>query len=225
MVASDVHWCVKNDGFALVENVLPREECERLVALLGPVDGAGRRNLLQKPEIEALVASAGMLELVQPYLEKKPRAVRGIYFDKTPQANWSVTWHQDLLVPVREKIQTDGFGPWSTKAGILHVQPRAHVLERMLTVRLHLDDTDETNGALRVLAGSHKRGVLASEAMDELCAREKAVSCCVPVGGALLMRPLLLHSSHKSSSDRHRRVLHIEYASGDLPNGLKWNSH
>jgi hypothetical protein len=217
-----VRWRVENDGFAIVEDVFAREECKELIALLGPVDGAGRRNLLQRPEIAALAESAGMLKLVQPYLGGKARAVRGIYFDKTAAANWSVTWHQDLLIPVREKVEAEGFGPWSMKAGVVHVQPPSWVLEQMLTVRLHLDDTDEANGALRVVPGSHRHGVLSSEAMDDLCSSEDGALCCVRAGGALLMRPLLLHSSRKSSGDRHRRVLHIEYAGCDLPDGLRW---
>jgi len=218
-----VDWRVENDGFAVVQNVLRPKECEELVALLGPVDGAGRRNLLQKPEIAALADSSRILKLVQPYLAGKARAVRGIYFDKTPEANWSVTWHQDLLIPVREKVETDGFGPWSTKAGVPHVQPPVEFLDRMLTLRLHLDETTETNGALRVLPGSHRLGVLSSEAMDRLCAEQKAVTCEVAAGGVLLMRPLLLHSSRRSTADSHRRVLHLEYAGFELPNGLRWS--
>jgi hypothetical protein len=217
-----VSWRVENDGFAILEEVLSPGECNELVALLGPVKGAGRRNLLNKPEIAALASSEKMLKLAQPYLRECVRPVRGIYFDKTPEANWSVAWHQDLLIPVRERIETEGFGPWSVKEGVTHVQPSVRVLEQMLTVRLHLDDTNETNGVLRVVAGSHQHGVLSSEESDEISGRGEGVSCCVRAGGALLMRPLLLHSSRRGSGDGHRRVLHIEYAGCELPNGLNW---
>jgi hypothetical protein len=219
-----VTWCVENDGFAIVEKVISREECQDLIALLGPVSGAGRRNLLKKELIARLALSKSILNWVQPHLVAKARGVRGIYFDKTPEANWSVAWHQDLLIPVRQRIETAGFWPWSVKVGVTHVQPPTSVLEQMLTIRLHLDDTDEANGALRVVAGSHKRGTLSSEAIDETCAREEAAVCRVSAGGALLMRPLLVHSSRKSSGNGHRRVLHIEYAGCELPNGLEWAS-
>jgi hypothetical protein len=222
IVASVVRWRVENDGFALVENVFEPVECAKLISLLGPVNGAGRRNLLALPEIAALAGSTKLLKLVQPHLGETAKPVRGIYFDKTPEANWSVTWHQDLLIPVRERIDTPGFGPWSVKAHIPHVQPPVDVLKQMLTVRLHLDDTNEANGALRVLAGSHKAEVLSSEAADEVCGHGNGVLCSIAAGGVLLMRPLLLHSSRKSSNGRHRRVLHIEYAGCALPNGLEW---
>jgi hypothetical protein len=217
-----VHSCVENDGFAIIEKLLAQEECGELIALLGVVSGAGRRNLLKKAEIGALASSDPLMWLVRPYLGTRARAVRGIYFDKTAEANWSVAWHQDLLIPVQQRIDAHGFGPWSVKEGVAHVQPPIWVLEQMLTVRMHFDDTDETNGALRVIAGSHQHGILSSEAMDRICAGEDGVGCRVPAGGALLMRPLLLHASRKNSSKRHRRVLHIEYAGCELPNGLRW---
>jgi hypothetical protein len=44
----------------------------------------------------------------------------------------------------------------------------------------------------------------------------------VKSGGAVVMRPLLLHSSTTAATPRHRRVLHFEYAAVDLPRGLKW---
>jgi hypothetical protein len=224
IVASVVRSCVENDGFEILDRVFLTGECEHLIALLGPVEGAGRRNLLSNPEIAALAMSKRMLKLLQPYLKKRARPVRGIYFDKTPEANWSVTWHQDLLIPVRERIETEGFGPWSMKEGIMHVQPPAWALEQMLTIRLHLDDTDETNGALQVVRASHQHGVVSSEAVDELSASGEVVPCCVRAGGALLMRPLLLHSSRKTGSKRHRRVIHLEYTGCELPNGLAWHN-
>jgi ectoine hydroxylase-related dioxygenase (phytanoyl-CoA dioxygenase family) len=112
--------------------------------------------------------------------------------------------------------------PWSVKEGVPHVQPPVELLEQMLTVRLHLDDCDETNGALRVLPGSHRLGRLSADAIKSL-REETAVACSVAAGGALVMRPLLLHSSERSHRESHRRVIHLEYAGFDLPDGLEWH--
>jgi ectoine hydroxylase-related dioxygenase (phytanoyl-CoA dioxygenase family) len=144
-----------------------------------------------------------------------------LLFDKPPEANWKVPWHQDLTIAVKEKRDTPGFGPWSIKAGVLHVQPPVAVLETMLAVRIHLDDCDESNGPLRVIPGSHLLGRLSTEQIREMSA-PPAVSCTVEAGGALLMRPLLLHASSASRSPLHRRVIHIEFASCDLPGELEW---
>ena len=155
-------------------------------------------------------------------LPPSPRPVRALYFDKSPGANWLVAWHQDLTLAVRTRVEVQGFGPWSIKDGVQHVQPPVGLLEQMLTVRLHLDDCDETNGALRVLPGTHRLGRLDAERIRELREEHSEVVCKVAAGGVLLMRPLLLHASARSQSTRHRRMLHIDYAGFGLPEPLGW---
>ncbi|MBV9852530.1 MAG: phytanoyl-CoA dioxygenase family protein [Armatimonadetes bacterium] len=220
-------------GFAVVPGVLDAETADRLIAALDAVpegDGVRRRggvyairNLLRDvPAIGALARSAAVRALVAPHLGPDAFPVRGILFDKTPDANWNVVWHQDLSIAVRERREVPGFGPWSRKAGVPHVQPPAALLERMLTVRLHLDDCGEDNGPLRVLPGSHRHGRLDAEAIQEWRARVPEVTCPVPRGGALLMRPLLLHASSDAQTPRHRRVIHLEFAAEGLPGGLEW---
>jgi ectoine hydroxylase-related dioxygenase (phytanoyl-CoA dioxygenase family) len=134
-----------------------------------------------------------------------------------------VAWHQDVTIAVRERREAAGFRPWSVKDGAPHVTAPAECLEQMLTVRLHLDDADEENGALRVLAGSHRFGRLSEERIDELTSELPQVVCCARAGDALLIRPLLLHASGRSANARRRRVLHIEYAGFELPGGLAWS--
>jgi ligand-binding SRPBCC domain-containing protein len=212
-----------DQGFAILSGVLDEAECEELINQLGPVTGAGQRGILGLSPIAKLASSDPLLSLVEPHLPAQRRPVRAIYFDKNPNSNWMVTWHQDLTIAVRNKIDVPGFGPWSTKDGVPHVQPPVHLLEQMLTVRLHLDNCDETNGAVRVIPGSHRLGRLSAEDIQKLRIQEPSELCCVVAGGALLMRPLLLHSSGKSRTAGHRRVLHIEYASFALPGGLQWD--
>jgi ectoine hydroxylase-related dioxygenase (phytanoyl-CoA dioxygenase family) len=181
------------------------------------------RNLLRlAPAIRELAASVAMRSVVEPVLGAEAFPVRGLLFDKTPGANWKVAWHQDLSIAVAKKIDTPGFGPWSIKADVPHVQPLASVLQNMLTVRLHLDDCDENNGPLNVLPGSHAQGVLSVESVMKMREAIEPFSCQLRAGGALLMRPLLLHASSAATSPNHRRVVHIEFANQALPNGLKW---
>lgn len=214
---------IEEDGFAIVPSVLGAALRAELAAALGPVTGAGRRGLLADARISALANSPLLTELVRPHFDAAPSPVRAIYFDKSPEANWLVAWHQDLTLAVRERVEVAGFGPWSVKEGVPHVQPPVAMLERMLTVRLHLDEADASNGALRVLSGSHRLGRLSAPQVRELRAAQSEVLCAVAAGDALLMRPLLLHASGRSTSPRHRRVLHIEYAAFDLPPGLAWH--
>jgi len=214
---------VERDGFQIVARPLDRSAQSELASALGPAEGAGRRGLLAVPEVAALARSERLLSLVRPHVGLAARPVRAICFDKSPDANWLVPWHQDLTIAVRMRVEAPGFGPWSVKEGVPHVQPPVELLGRMLAVRLHLDDADESNGALRVLAGSHLAGRLESEAIAEWRAKCAEVVCTAAAGDALLMRPLLLHASSKSTSSRNRRVLHLEYAGFDLPSGMDWH--
>jgi ectoine hydroxylase-related dioxygenase (phytanoyl-CoA dioxygenase family) len=221
------------DGFEILAGVLSSGECEvladELAHLLDEKKASsgnrigGLRNLLQTvPRVAELAHSSQLSALLRCRLGKPPFPVRALMFDKTADANWRVPWHQDLAIAVAARIETPGFEAWSVKEGVVYVQPPREILEGMAAIRLHLDDCGSENGALRVIPGSHLRGKLNS---DEIAACVKSATvhtCEVPKGGALLMQPLLLHSSSPAQSPRHRRVLHIEYATEKLPDSLKW---
>lgn len=214
---------IERDGFAIVSNVLTRAEIESLRNALGPVEGAGRRGLLGVPKIASVACADKILALVRPHLPLEPKPVRGIFFDKSPGQNWQVAWHQDLTLAVRTEMDQPGFGSWSIKNGVPHVQPPDEMLGQMLTVRLHFDAADESNGALRVLPGSHRLGRLSAPQIQTLRNTLPEILCRANAGDALLMRPLLLHASGRSTSEAHRRVLHIEYAGFSLPPPLEWH--
>ncbi|HEX2747605.1 MAG TPA: phytanoyl-CoA dioxygenase family protein [Verrucomicrobiales bacterium] len=214
---------VEPDGFAMVEDVLSAQETRQLLDELGDSGGAGRRGLLALPAVATLAKSEKLLALTVPWLPGPARPVRALYFDKTAETNWVVPWHQDLTLALAGKAEVTGFGPWSEKDGIPHVQPPARLLEQMLTIRIHLDDTHRVNGALRVLPGSHRHGRLSAAGITEWRAQTKEFLCEAKAGDALLMRPLILHASGRSTGGGHRRVLHLEYAGFALPGGLQWH--
>ena len=182
------------------------------------------RNLLDVAAVRSWATSDAVMTVIRAIAGDGARPVRGLLFDKTPQANWKVGWHQDRSIAVAGRGDADvpGFGPWSTKAGVTHVQPPVELLERMITIRLHLDDCGPDNGPLRVVPGSHRDGILSPADVLRVPRERGDVACLVPRGGALLMRPLLLHASSAATAPRHRRVVHIEYAGADLAVGLEW---
>lgn len=148
--------------------------------------------------------------------------VRSILFDKTPDENWPVAWHQDLTITVVAEREVPGYGPWSRKDGAPHAQAPVSLLQNMVTARLHLDDTPASNGALRVIPGSHLHGRLSLSAVAA-CDSAAAVTCECQPGDILLMSPLLLHSSQRSQHPLRRRVIHFEYArANDLDSRLDW---
>lgn len=226
------------DGFIILESVLGPDQVAELIQLTGTCSPAQGEGVLHREgevygvrdlawrldEIRGLARSPELIRLVEPILGPGAFLVRGLYFDKTPTANWNLPWHQDLTIAVRSRRDVPGFGPWTLKAGIHHVQAPAALLSRMATVRLHLDDCGLGNGPMRVLPGSHREGKLTPEKIAAWTSKapQLAVDCLVRAGGAVVMSPLILHASAAASENAHRRVIHLEYASEQLLDGLEW---
>lgn len=172
--------------------------------------------------IGELTQSGQLLALAADRLGSPANVVRVIFFDKTADKNWLVTWHQDKTIAVNKRLAIEGWGPWSVKDAVHHVQPPLAVLNTMLTFRLHLDDTDENNGCLKVIPGSHQLGILSQQQLTEVVNSQAAYLCEVAQGDLLIMRPHLLHASSKAINPGHRRVVHIEYSNYQLPAELQW---
>jgi ectoine hydroxylase-related dioxygenase (phytanoyl-CoA dioxygenase family) len=183
----------------------------------------GARNLLDDPAIRALAALPALRALAEAVLGPGCFAVRALFFDKTPGANWKVVWHQDLTVATAQRVDVPGYGPWTDKAGVPHVQPSMEVLEHMLALRVHLDPCTEDNGPVRVIDGTHCLGRLSAEAIDRLRAERRESVCLAAEGGVLAFRPLILHASSPARRPDHRRVIHIEYATHPLATPLAWH--
>lgn len=222
----------KNGFFTCRAIASPSEIAELLAAISRMEEHPGLRkkvgvfavrNLLEEcPEIRKFASSPSVRHLVEPVLGTECFPVRGILFDKVPEANWKVPWHQDVTIAVQNRIDAGGFGPWSTKADVLHVQSPAAVLNKMLSLRLHLDPCREENGALRLIPGSHRQGRIAEELIPAIREASPEHVCVVGAGDVLLMRPLLLHASSASRVPSHRRVVHIDFAAVQLPAGMGW---
>ena len=225
---------VNESGFAIIPNVIELSLADALSAEIQQLQlsqavkqrggkAFGIRRLLEVvPAVRTLAESEILRSLVEPALGKNAKVTRGIFFDKNPVANWKVPWHQDVMIALQAKKEAAGFSAWSTKAGVVHAQPPVEILQSILAIRHYLDDTDENNGALRVIPGSHKFGLLADEEINKLKENTGEVTCVVTKGGALLLRPLLLHASSAAILPTHRRVLHLEYSAHNLPDGLEW---
>jgi ectoine hydroxylase-related dioxygenase (phytanoyl-CoA dioxygenase family) len=218
---------LRDEGWAVTPPVVPDVVLDELTRELTPLlaaDGArgGVRHLLDLPSVQRLARSAPVRAVAEAVLGPSCFAVRGILFDKTPDANWKVVWHQDLTIAVKERRETAGFRPWSEKGGVPHVQPPVAVLEKMVAVRVHLDDCGAENGPVRVIPRSHRAGRLAADAIDAWRAADDAVPCLVARGGILAFHPLTLHASSPATVPAHRRVVHLEFAAAPLPGGLSW---
>jgi ectoine hydroxylase-related dioxygenase (phytanoyl-CoA dioxygenase family) len=207
---------VEEQGFAIVPSVLStRELIPILVSLadLEPPRGrAGIRHVLNHPTVKVVAQNPRLLEMAQAVLGEAAFPFRATLFDKTPETNWLISWHQDTALPLQEKVETPGWGPWSVKEGVIYAHAPAAALEQVLALRLHLDDCTEDGGPLRVLPGTHGLGILREDEIERHSTYEQPVECIGARGAVVAMRPLIIHASSKSRSQAPRRVLHIEYA-------------
>jgi hypothetical protein len=218
------------DGSVVLEGVIGAEQLGHLRATVSRMASdrrqrGGVRGVLGKvPELRPFAEDGPPARLARAVLGPAARPVKATLFDKTPAANWRVPWHQDLSIAVEERREVPGFGPWSVKDGVVHVQPPIAILEGIVAVRVHLDAAGPETGALRVVPGSHRLGRLGPAETESARTELGEVVCSVAAGGAMFMAPLLLHASSASRSPGHRRVLHIEYSALALPAGLRWAS-
>ncbi|WP_420471982.1 phytanoyl-CoA dioxygenase family protein [Brevundimonas sp. FT23042] len=214
----------ERDGALHAGRRLDADALDALRALADARIGArpGAR-LAGEPLLDGLLAADGPIGQVAAALSSSAaRPVRAVLFDKTPEANWSVAWHQDRTLPVHERIEVEGFGPWSTKDGRLHVAPPFEVLARMVTLRVHLDPVDADNAPLRIALGSHRLGRVPSADAAAQASRLPRHVCLAETGEVWAYSTPILHASDPSSGGRRRRVLQVDYADFDLPGGLDW---
>ncbi len=222
-------------GFSVIENVFSVEEIKTIVHLINNLDTskpifrkskdlfAIRQFLKEIPEIMPLLFNANLEKIIREIGGNDCFIIKSIYFDKPETSNWFVSYHQDLTISVDKKESIKGFKFWTTKHNQFAVQPTLDILENIFTIRIHLDDTDEKNGALKVVQKSHLKSIYRPETIDWNI--EKEVICNVDSGGIMLMKPLLLHGSNKTLNNKKRRVIHIEFSNKILPNNLNWSEY
>lgn len=215
---------LEHDGAALIDKALAEDECADLEQRLAhlPKDNAGVR-IGAAPTFASLLEPAGKLgKFAAHVLGSNARAVRAILFDKTPAQNWSLTWHQDRTIVVEQREEVAGFGPWTLKSGLVQVEPPFDVIERMVTMRIHLDPVDETNAPLRIVPSSHRLGRVPEAEIAGIVEHYGERTCLAGRGDIWLYATAIIHASRAADPPRRRRVLQVDYSSEMLPEPLHW---
>lgn len=226
---------MEHNGFTTISGIFSGEDLQKINEAISTADtsnetfrkSAGlfaiRQFLKEVPKAFSAIFTDRLLAIIRDLFGENYFVVKSIYFDKPGDSNWFVSYRQDLTLSVDKRVEVEGFGPWSVKQNQFAVQPPISLLEKNFTVRIHLDDTDDQNGALRVIPGSHRKGIYRPETID--WSKEKEVTCQVPQGGIMIMCPLLLHASSRTVNNKKRRVIHIEFSDQILPKGLEWSEY
>ncbi len=229
----DTRMKLETTGFVVLPSVFTNEEIETILSLIASVDTsrpmfrktndlfAIRQFFKEVPQVANLVFTSKIKKIISDFFGEDYFVVKSIYFDKPAASNWFVSYYQDLTISVDKKIETEGFGPWTVKQNQFSVQPPLSILQNNFTIRIHLDKTDENNGALKVIPRSHLQGIYRPEKVD--WNKETETVCDVEKGGLMLMKPLLLHSSGRTINSNKRRVVHIEFSKSILPDSIRWS--
>lgn len=224
---------IKQAGHTVIPNVYNDDEVNSIIDKIEKSDHksstfrksedlfAIRQFLKEIPEVKNLIFNENLRTIIAQLFGTDFFVIKSLYFDKPPSSNWYVAYHQDLTISVDRKTKLDGYGPWTVKHNQFAVQPPVHILENIITVRIHLDETNTENGALKVINGSHLKEIYRPEEIDWSC--ESETYCKVPKGGVMIMKPLLLHSSGRTTNQKRRRVIHIEFSNILLPDSLGWS--
>lgn len=179
------------------------------------INGKPGERIVSLPDIDELDGlAANLLPGARP--------VRIIAFNKTEANNWTLPWHQDRVVALRERIETPGFTNWTNKAGIWHAEPPIELLERMVFARIHLDPADTENGCLQLALGTHARGKIAAADAETVASAAPIENCVAERGDVLFAKALILHRSSPSRTRAPRRAIRIDYCAEPLSPPLKW---
>ncbi|TDX86304.1 phytanoyl-CoA dioxygenase family protein [Epilithonimonas xixisoli] len=224
---------ISEKGFTIINDIFSEEEINQIINVIDSIDTSKetfrksedlftiRQFLKEVPESHQFIFNENIKKIINEIFGDNYFVVKSIYFDKPEKSNWYVSYHQDLTISVDKKLDLKGFGPWTTKQNQFAVQPPIDYLKNIFTIRIHLHDTDENNGALKVVPNSHSKEIYRPETIDWNVETEEI--CSVNKGGIMIMKPLILHGSNRTTNNQKRRVIHIEFSNMELPEEINWS--
>ena len=226
---------LEQNGYSILSDLYSDREIDQISTCIENTEQDGNSFLKTKdlfavrqlikniPELKNLLFNEKLIELISDLSESEYFLTKAIYFDKPSESNWFVAYHQDLSISVDQKTELENYINWTFKKGQYGVQPPTKILEDTITVRIHLDKTDKNNGALKVIPKSHLNGIVRIDSKNWNA--ENEFVCEIEKGGAMLMKPLTLHASNRTTNGKKRRVIHLEFNKHNLTEPLTWLEH
>ena len=226
---------LEENGFSVLTNLYSDEEISQILTCLENTEQEGNsfmktkdlfaiRQLIKNvPELSSLLFNKKLIELLSDLSESEYFLTKAIYFDKPSESNWFVAYHQDLSISVNKRMDLENYSNWTFKKGQYGVQPPIDILQNTITIRIHLDKTNKNNGALKIIPKSHLNGIVRANSKD--LNNQNEFICELEKGGAMLMKPLTLHASNKTTNGKRRRVIHLEFNKHKLTEPLTWLEH
>ncbi len=212
---------LEEEGCVWFRGALGTDELSALDRICA-VEGRPGKRLEKNHDLSCFLGAENSLAYLAQQVLPDARPVRAVIFNKSETGNWSVPWHQDRVIAVDRKYELDGYSSWSNKFGTWHVEPPEGFLRGMFFARIHLDDTDETNGCLELAVGTHKAGRILAGDVSEAVAGAPIETCRAERGDILFVKALTLHRSQRAQVNTQRRTLRVDYCAQPLPKPLHW---
>jgi hypothetical protein len=143
---------IAEDGFAILPDIFSSADIDNLIHGLVEFpltrSRAGIRHAMHHPDVSEFAHDPLLCDMASSIFNQKAVPYRATLFDKSPDSNWLVVWHQDTALPRRERKEQTGWGPWSVKEGISYAHAPASALSEILALRLismtHMRRTDRS---------------------------------------------------------------------------------
>ena len=216
----DIRHFEKN-GVVIIPDAVSESDLERMSEAFSDRHRS-RHSGLSGELMDWLSSNDLLLSLASKLLGTPAHLVRVLALDKTAEDNWFVPWHQDRAIAVAAPAAVKGYANWTFKDGVHHVEPPATLLEKIVTLRVHLDDCGRDQGPLEIIPASHQLGRLEKAEINKLACDGQEIVTLARRGSIVAMRPLIIHRSKKARSKARRRVLHLEFTAAELPEPLLW---
>ena len=228
----NLKYTLEQKGYAILDHLYSNPEIQEIITCINKATQHGEgflktkdlfaiRQLLKNiPQLKEVVFNDNLTSLLSNIYTNSYFLTKAIYFDKPSTSNWFVPYHQDISISVNQKIDSKNYKNWTYKKGQHGVQPPLKILKNITTVRIHLDNTTAHNGALKVIPYSHTKGIIRTDQKEWDTHTEHV--CDVQKGGVMLMKPLTLHASNRTTNGKQRRVIHLEFCDQELEAPLEW---
>jgi ectoine hydroxylase-related dioxygenase (phytanoyl-CoA dioxygenase family) len=224
---------IKSDGFLIINSFYSKNDVNKLISIIEEVIDMNNENITFRksddlfairqfhkeiPQALKVIFNQKMKDFIDSNFGSDFFITKSIYFDKPEASNWFVAYHQDLTISVNKKILLDNYKNWTIKQNQFAVQPPKEILENNFTIRIHLDQTSVENGPLKVINKSHLNGIVRTVNIEN----QIETICEVDRGGIMIMKPLLFHASNKTTNNKRRRIIHLEFSNQSLAQNLQW---
>ena len=220
----------ESEGYCVVEELLNTTEVNLLKQAIAVLEQQNVRDTetvnwtadritmihalpLRSGPLSRLMQYRAVLDSVETLLGTAVCITGGIMLDKDPLNNWDIDWHQDTGIHVKDPTRED---PTDIRGGIPVLTTHNMELENNITCRIALDGATADNGGLYVLPCSHRANYGGNEKIRARFSEQQGVLASQTPGSALFYRPLLLHRSEKSRTDKRRRIFHLSFGPTDL---------